>query len=130
MGNKQQRILFLFVFFMKNQILIWLSGFGTCYFYFYTDIYECHENKELLKAEYENIYNEIYSGCHREIQRRDQRLRSIQKTIFGVLCLLIGIAAYYFTFYHTETGPLIKNHQPGQDSEAEVSTELCPSSSD
>ena len=70
------------------------------------------------------------SDCHREIQRRDQRLRSIQKTIFGVLCLLIGIAAYYFTFYHTETGPLIKNHQPGQDSEAKVSTELCPSSSD
>ena len=48
---------------MKNEILIWLSGFGTCYFYFYTDIYACHENKELLKTEYENIYNEIYRKC-------------------------------------------------------------------
>ena len=45
---------------MKNEILIWLSGFGTCYFYFYTDIYTCYENKAILKAEYETIYNEIY----------------------------------------------------------------------
>ena len=68
----------------------------------------------------------LSSDCHREIQRRDQRLKSIQKTFFGIVCLLVGIAAYYYTHHYTETSSVLKK-EPDSDKN---SSQMVPVSSD
>ena len=68
----------------------------------------------------------ILSDCHREIQRRDQRLKSIQKTVFGIFCLFVGIVAYYYTNYHKENDPVVNRHQSDKDLDMTMPTKMCP----
>ena len=73
-----------------------------------------------LRAFTTNVFEGLSSDCHREIQRRDQRLKSIQKTFFGIVCLLVGIAAYYYTHHYTETSSVLKKESDSDKNSSQM----------
>lgn len=67
-----------------------------------------------------DILKGLSSDCHREIQRRDQRLKSIQKTIFGIFCLFVGIVAYYYTHDYTKPSSVMNKEQDSDNKSSKM----------
>ena len=81
-------------------------------------------NPRIFEAE---ILKGLSSDCHREIERRDQRLKSIQKTIFGIFCLFVGIVAYYYT--HDYTKPSLSSEVMNKEQDSDNnSSNMIPAS--
>ena len=51
-------------------------------------------------------------------------MKSIQKTIFGIFCLIVGIVAYYYTHDYTEPS-LVRNKEQNSDNN---SSNMIPAS--